>query len=79
MTLLWNFALLCKVQFSREKQVTKLTFKPYIIIFCFLTSQLIESALVEYTNENPVEVQRSEATEWGPIQLFNTKRHRQWA
>lgn len=53
MTLLWNLVLLCKVQFLKDKHVTRLTFKPYIISFCFLTSQLIESAILEYTNENP--------------------------
>jgi len=79
MTLLWNLALLCKVQFSREKQVTKLTFKPYIISFCFLTSQLIESALLEYTNENPAERASIETNDWGLVTLFNDKKHQQWA
>lgn len=36
--LLWNITLLCKVQFFRNKLVTKLTYLPYILSFCFLMS-----------------------------------------
>ena len=51
--LLWNIVLICKVQYSRREKVTKLTFQPYVISFCFLMSQLLESAILEYTYENP--------------------------
>ena len=36
--LLWNLTLLCKVQFFRDRQVTKLTYLPYILSFSFLIS-----------------------------------------
>lgn len=69
--LLWNIALICRVQFSREKQVTKLTFIPYMISLCFLLAQLIECAMLEYSVENP----KSRDGKIAPI--FNQKFHRQ--
>lgn len=49
--LLWNLLLICKVQFARNKPITKLTFKPYILSFCFLVAQLIEAHILVYENE----------------------------
>lgn len=51
MVLLWNLVLLCKVQFARDRTFTKLSFKPYVLSFAFLASQLIETCILEYENE----------------------------
>ena len=41
--LLWNLMLCCRIQYSPNTQVTKLTFLPYLFSFVFLLIQFIES------------------------------------
>lgn len=71
MAVLWNVALICREQFSREKQVTRLAFIPYMLSFSFLLFQLLESIILQYSVENP----KSRDGKVAPI--FNYKLHRQ--
>ena len=69
LSILWNLILICKVQFARERPVTKLTFTPYILSFCFLACQLLETGLLEYTQMGWDQTQRRNFADF----LFDNK------
>ena len=41
-TVIWNLFIICRIQFSREIIVTRLTFQPYIFALAFLLVQFVE-------------------------------------
>ena len=73
--LLWNLMIICKVQFARDRPITKLTFKPYVLSFFFLIAQLIECFILVYENENPRPPARHPRTD---VMIFSFEMQRKW-
>ena len=41
--ILWNSILVCRIQYRRNPDITKLTYKPYLFALYFLLIQFVES------------------------------------
>jgi len=74
--LLWNLALICKVQFDRDRPITKLTFKPYVLSFSFLVAQLIETWILVYENEKGERMPAPDKKH--DVMIFSFELQRKW-